>query len=181
MNAWKFIGPMALLFTISMSMSWQSQSAETRAGSLVIQDPRARATAPGAEVGAGYLSIMNMGDQSDWVIEIDATFAGHSEIHEMKMEGDIARMRPLESGLEVPAGQQVDLHPGGLHIMFMKLQHQLQEGGSYPVVLHFKRQGAVNVIFEVQKDPSGAHSNQHQKHDADRHDSQKNDHGSTPY
>ena len=179
MNSRKYIGPMVLLFTISIS--WQPQSAETRVGSLVIQDPRARATAPGAEVGAGYLSIMNMGDQSDWVIGIDATFAGHSEIHEMKMEGDIARMRPLEAGLEVPAGQQVDLHPGGLHIMFMKLQHQLQEGGSYPVVLHFKRQGAVNVIFEVQKDPSGAHSNQHQKHDADRHDSQKNEHGSTPY
>ena len=170
---------MALLFT--MSMSWQSQSAETRAGSLVIQDPRARATAPGTEVGAGYLSIMNMGDQNDWVIGIDATFAGHSEIHEMKMEGDIARMRPLESGLEIPAGQQVDLNPGGLHIMFMKLQLQLQEGDSYPVVLHFKRQGAVNVIFEAQKDPSGVHSSGHQERDADRQDSQQNDHQSSPY
>ena len=179
MNPRKFIGPMALLFT--MSMSWQSQSAETRAGPLVIQDPRARATAPGAEVGAGYLSILNMGDQNDWVIGIDATFARHSEIHEMKMEGDVARMRPLESGLEVPAGQQVDLNPGGLHIMFMKLQHQLQEGGSYPVVLHFKRQGAVNVIFEVQKDPSGVHSSGHQEHDADRQNSQQNDHQSSPY
>ena len=179
MNSRKYIGPMVLLFTISIA--WQPQSAETRVGSLVIQDPRARATAPGAKVGAGYLSIVNTGNQNDWVVGIDASFAEHSEIHEMKMEGDIARMRPLDSGLEVPAGQQVDLHPGGLHIMFMKLQHQLQEGDSYPVVLHFKRQGAVNVIFEVRKDPSGAHSNQHQKHDADRHDSQKNEHGSTPY
>jgi len=90
-------------------------------------------------------------------------------------------MRPLESGLEIPAGQQVDLNPGGLHIMFMKLQHQLQEGGSYPVVLHFKRQGAVNVIFEAQKDPSGVHSSGHQERDADRQDSQQNDHQSSPY
>jgi copper(I)-binding protein len=179
MNLRKFVGPMALLFT--MSMSWQSQSAETKAGSLVIQDPRARATAPGAEVGAGYLSIMNMGDQNDWVIGIDATFAGHSEIHEMKMEGDIARMRPLESGLEVPAGQQVDLNPGGLHIMFMRLQQQLQEGELYPAVLHFKLQGSVNVMFEVQTNPSGIHSSKHQTHDADSHDPQESEHRSKPY
>jgi len=92
------------------------------------------------------------------------------------MEGDIAKMRPLESGLEIPAGQRMDLNPGGLHIMFMKLQHQLRDGGSYPVVLHFKTQGAVNVVFEVQNDPSGAHSSGHEDHDAEAHGSQEHKH-----
>ena len=150
------------LIALATTPSWQAHSADTKVGSLMIQDPRARATAPGAPVGAGYLTVKNMGDQADLLIRVDAPFAGHTEIHEIKMDGDVAKMRPLQSGLKIPAGQSVNLAPGGLHIMFMDLQYPLKVGDTHTIVLHFKYHGEVTVLLTVRSDPSqsdteGAH------------------------
>ena len=158
---------MAILLATCASV--QADPAETSFGSLLINDARIRATAPGAKVGAGYLSVMNMGDQADRLIAVTASFAKNSEIHEMKMEEDIAKMRPLESGLEIPAGKSVELRPGGLHIMFMNLQQQLQAGATYSIILHFERQGNVDVPFEVLTDPGNMHSDDHKNHDEHGH------------
>jgi len=60
----------------------------------------------------------------------------------MKMEGDVMRMRALD-GLDLPAGQTVELKPGGLHLMFQQLKAPLQEGTQVPVTLVFQdAQGA---------------------------------------
>jgi copper(I)-binding protein len=68
--------------------------------------------------------------------------AAVGEIHEMKMEGDVMRMRALD-GLDLPAGQTVELKPGGLHLMFQQLKAPLQEGTQVPVTLVFQNaQGA---------------------------------------
>ena len=68
--------------------------------------------------------------------------AAVGEIHEMKMEGDVMRMRALD-GLDLPAGQTVELKPGGLHLMFQQLKAPLQEGTQVPVTLVFQdAQGA---------------------------------------
>ncbi len=63
--------------------------------------------------------------------------AAVGEIHEMKMEGDVMRMRALD-GLDLPAGQTVELKPGGLHLMFQQLKAPLQEGTQVPVTLVFQ-------------------------------------------
>ena len=142
------------LIVLAGAPSWQAHSAETKVGTLMIQDPRARATAPGASVGAGYLTIMNMGEQEDLLVRVNAPFAGHTEIHEIKMDGDVAKMRPLQSGLKIPAGQSVNLTPGGLHLMFMDLQHPLKAGDTHTIVLHFKYHGEVSALLTVRSDPS---------------------------
>ena len=144
------------LIALASTTSWKAHSTETKVGSLLIQDPRARATAPGAPVGAGYLTIMNMGEQEDLLMRVDAPFAGHTEVHEIKMDGDVAKMRPLQSGLKIPAGESVNLAPGGLHIMFMDLQHPLKEGNAHTIALHFKHHGEVSVLLTVRSDPSRA-------------------------
>jgi len=146
------------------TVSWQAHPAETNAGSLMIQDPRARATAPGASVGAGYLTIMNMGEQEDLLMRVDAPFAGHTEIHEIKMDGDVAKMRPLQSGLKIPAGESVNLAPGGLHIMFMDLQHPLKAGNTHTIALHFKYHGEVSVLLTVRSNPSHSDTEGDQHH-----------------
>ena len=151
------------LIVLAGAPSWQAHSAETKVGTLMIQDPRARATAPGASVGAGYLTIMNMGEQEDVLIRVDAPFARHTEIHEIKMDGDVAKMRPLQSGLKIPAGQSVNLTPGGLHLMFIDLQHPLKAGDTHTIGLHFKYHGEVSALLTVRSDPSqsGTESDHH--------------------
>lgn len=60
--------------------------------------------------------------------------AGTAEVHEMRMEGDVMRMRAISS-LELPAGKPVQLKPGGHHLMLMDLKMPLKPGTQVPVTL----------------------------------------------
>jgi copper(I)-binding protein len=59
------------------------------------------------------------------------------EVHNMSMDGGVMTMRPVEGGLEIPAGGAVELKPGGLHLMLIGLKAPLTEGGSVPLTLVF--------------------------------------------
>ncbi len=68
-------------------------------GGIVIHHPWTRATAGGATVGVGYLTITNNGKDADKLVGGAFTGADHVEIHEMKMDGDKMLMRQLKDGL----------------------------------------------------------------------------------
>jgi copper(I)-binding protein len=63
--------------------------------------------------------------------------AGIAEVHEMKMEGDVMRMRAVDA-LPLPPGQPVALKPGSYHIMLMQLKAPLQPQTSVPLTLHVR-------------------------------------------
>jgi copper(I)-binding protein len=67
-------------------------------GQLTFTSPWARATVKGAKVGAGYLMIVNAGED-DTLIKASTDVSERVEIHEMKMVGDVMKMRELENGL----------------------------------------------------------------------------------
>lgn len=75
--------------------------------------------------------------------------AGVTEIHEMKMEGDVMRMRALKDGLPLPAGQAVELKPGGYHVMLMDLKAPLPKDTSIPLTLVFKDAKGVESKMEI--------------------------------
>jgi copper(I)-binding protein len=60
--------------------------------------------------------------------------AGVAEVHEMKMDGDVMRMRAVPA-LDLPAGRTVQLKPGGYHVMLMELKQALPKGSTVPLVL----------------------------------------------
>ena len=70
---------------------------------LEIDDAWIKETPPNHPMTGGYFKIENDGNTADVLIGISADFAMKSEIHEMKMEGDVMKMRPLENGLVIPA------------------------------------------------------------------------------
>lgn len=117
---------------------------------LIINHPVARATPVNAPVSGGYMTITNNGAEADRLISATVDFAGDVQIHEMSMQGDIMKMRQLKDGLEIPAGEKVMLQPGSFHIMFMKLDKQLNEGETYKATLMFEKAGAVDVMFNVE-------------------------------
>ena len=53
------------------------------------------------------------------LVGVSTAVAGVAEVHEMKMDGDVMKMRALADGLELPAGKTVELKPGGFHVMLM--------------------------------------------------------------
>lgn len=133
-------------------------------GDLRIGHPWTRATAPTAKVGAGYMTIANRGGAPDRLVSASTEAAGRVEIHEMRMDGGVMRMRELADGIPLPAGAEVALKPGGNHLMLMDLRAPLRQGASVPVVLVFERAGRVEVELKVEPPggpAGGAHGHGH--------------------
>ena len=124
-------------------------AADTTIGDLTIAGAFTRATLPNAPVGGAYLTITNSGAADDRLVSASTPAAGMTQIHEMKMDGDVMKMNELPDGLVVPAGQTVKLEPGGYHLMLMKLTGPLVEGTKVPVTLTFEKAGTVEVEVEV--------------------------------
>ena len=79
--------------------SLDAAAQEFKAGSLVINQPWSRATAGGAKVGAGYMTITNNGSQPDRLVGGSLPQAGKFEVHEMRLENNVMTMRPVPGGL----------------------------------------------------------------------------------
>lgn len=130
-------------------------------GAIDIGHPYARATAPGQPTGGGFLKLSNQGE-ADRLLSASADVSDGVELHVMKMEGNVMRMRQVDA-IELPAGQTVELKPGGLHIMFTGLKAPLKEGTSFPMTLRFEKAGEVTVEVKVEK-TKAAPAAHHHKH-----------------
>ncbi|WP_353186531.1 copper chaperone PCu(A)C [Bosea sp. (in: a-proteobacteria)] len=137
---------------------------EFKAGPLKIGHPWSRATPAGAKVGGGYLTIENTGTAADRLVSVAVPFAARSEIHEMATKDGIMTMRPLENGIEVPAGGKVEFKPGGYHIMFMELKQPLKQGEMMKGTLTFEKAGSVDVEFKVDSIAAKGGADAHQGH-----------------
>lgn len=123
---------------------------EYKFGAIEIGHPWARATPRGAPVGGGFLKITNKGNAPDRLVGGSAAFAGRFELHEMKMDGGVMRMRPLPGGLEIKPGETVELKPGSLHVMFVDLKQPLQKGERVKGTLVFEKAGTVEIEYVVE-------------------------------
>jgi copper(I)-binding protein len=122
---------------------------DVKAGAIEIGHPHARAMVPGAKVGGGYLTFVNNGSIDDKLVSIICDRAKSSEVHQMSVSNGVMTMRPVAGGLVVPAGQTVELKPGGYHIMFMDVAKPFKEGEIVKATLTFEKAGPVDVEFAV--------------------------------
>lgn len=127
-----------------------------------------RPTVQGQKAGGSFLRIES--PTADRLVGGSSPVAGRVELHTMKMEGDVMRMREVD-GIEVPAGQAVALQPGGLHLMLMDLKSPLKAGDRFPLTLKFEKAGEVPVQVEVRAAAPGAASGG--KAEAEGHGSHK--------
>ena len=139
----------ALLFAAS------AHSHSFDVGSLHIDHPYARPTVAQQPSGAAFLSIENRGKTADKLVRASAPVAKEVQIHSMKMEGDVMRMRELDA-LEVNPAATVTLQPGGYHIMLIGLKQPLKTGDKFPLMLTFEKAGQVEVTVVVEERSKGA-------------------------
>ncbi len=132
-------------------------------GDLEIRHPASRATLPGQPVAGGFMTIANKGADADRLVSITAPdLSDDVQLHEMAMENDVMKMRQLPDGIEIPAGAEVELKSGGLHVMFMKIKHPLKEGESFKATLNFEKAGKIDVDFDIGAAKAAAkHGEQH--------------------
>ncbi|KAB2874123.1 MAG: copper chaperone PCu(A)C [Pseudorhodoplanes sp.] len=150
---------------LAQAMPHAAAGARTyKIGNLVIEAPWTRATPGGAKVAGGYMKIANSGKEPDRLVGGSFVRSGRFEVHEMSLEGDIMKMRPLARGLEIAPGAAVELKPGGFHIMFMDLKEGLKEGETVAGTLVFEKAGALALEYRVGPIGGGAPSGGHMGH-----------------
>ncbi|MEO8298254.1 MAG: copper chaperone PCu(A)C [Burkholderiales bacterium] len=120
-------------------------------GAIVIEHPYATPTPPAARTGAVYLrALRNTGEQPDRLIGATSPVAASVQIHEMRMDGDVMRMRELPALDLAPGATPAFGHGQALHLMLVDLKQPLKNGDSFPVTLKFERAGTQEVRVPVQ-------------------------------
>lgn len=126
-----------------------------------VDQPWMRATAPGAKVAGGFMTIQNQGAAPDRLVGAASPVAERIEVHVHVHEGGVMKMQQVQ-GLDVPAKGQFVLKPGGAHLMFVNIKRQINQGEKIPVTLRFEMAGELKVDYAVgglgAMGPGGAHS-----------------------
>jgi copper(I)-binding protein len=146
-----------LLFAMLLTGGVQAQTVE-------VKNAWARATAQGQKATGAFMQIT--APAASTLIGVSTPVAGVAEIHEMKMDGDVMRMRPLPKGLELPAGKAVQLKPGGYHLMLMDLKLPLQKDTTIPITLTLRDSKGVQSTQDLRVPvlsaaPAGQAEHQH--------------------
>jgi copper(I)-binding protein len=101
-----------------------------------VQDAWARTTVPGQKATGAFMTLTAR--DGSRLVGAASPVAGVTQVHEMKMEGDVMKMRALKEGLELPAGKAIELKPGSFHIMLMDLKVALPRDSTIPLTLTFR-------------------------------------------
>lgn len=129
----------AFFATLVLGLAAQAQTVEVR-------DAWARSTVPGQKASGAFMKLTAR--QGLRLVAAASPVAGVTEVHEMKMEGDVMRMRAI-AGLDLPAGQTVELKPGGYHVMLLDLKVALRKDSSIPLTLVFRDARGAESRVEV--------------------------------
>jgi periplasmic copper chaperone A len=121
---------------------------------IKVEGAWARPTVAGQAGGGGFLHI-TAGATADRLLGARSTASKVVELHTMEMDGNVMRMRQVD-GIDIPAGQTVQLKPGGLHVMFVGLNQTLKKGATIPLTLRFAKAGEVKVDMKVMTAPDAA-------------------------
>jgi copper(I)-binding protein len=95
----------------------------------------ARAVLPGQASSGGYMVLTAREPLK--LVGATSPAAAIIEIHQMKMEGDVMKMRAVDT-LDLSVGKPVEFKPGGYHFMLMDLQSPFKAGTQVPLTLQFK-------------------------------------------
>lgn len=148
-----------VLATAALLAATAARAHEFQLGALKIGHPWARATLPGQSAGGAYFSVQNGGPAADRLLGGSTPAAARVEVHEMRMDGDVMRMREM-TALDMPVGKLVTLAPGGLHLMLLGLKAPLKVGDKLPLKLRFEKAGEIEVMLHVENQPA-AHADAH--------------------
>jgi periplasmic copper chaperone A len=106
-----------------------------------------RATVPQQKATGAFMTLTAA--KGARLLEASSPIAGLVEIHEMKMENQVMRMRAVPV-IELPAGKPVDFGPGSYHVMLMDLRRQVKAGETVPITLVIEDADKKRATLQVQ-------------------------------
>ena len=138
----KFLSIIFICFVSSPSIAHQFQKEN-----ININHPHIKFTISSGPA-AGYMTIVNMGDKADKLLNIKVDFAV-AELHLSEINDGIVSMNKVDF-IEIPAQIAKSLKPGGYHVMFSKFNIELIDESELIGVLNFELAGEIKVVFEVE-------------------------------
>ena len=129
----KLLHTAALVSTLAAALASAPAWAQTAA--VKVEGAWARASVQGQKATGAFMRLT--AQDGARLVRAESPAAGVTEVHEMKMEGDIMKMRAIPA-LDLPAGKTVELKPGGYHVMLMDLKAPLAKDTSVPITLVFQ-------------------------------------------
>jgi periplasmic copper chaperone A len=118
------------------------------AQSVTVNHAWVRASVQGQSATGAFMSIT--AKENLRLVGVASPVAGVAELHEMKMDGGVMKMRAVEGGLEIPAGKTLELKSGGYHVMLMDLKAALPKDSTVPLTLVFKDAKGVESRVDLQ-------------------------------
>ena len=132
------------------------------AANISVTDAWVRATMPGQQVSGAYMQIQSDADAR--LLRASSTAIPRVEVHEMKMDGDMMRMREVQA-IDLPKGKTVSLQPGGFHIMLMNLPKPIAAGDIIPLTLVVESGGKQQTVeVKAEARAMGGGDMQHHHH-----------------
>ena len=137
-------------FAVALAMSASAGAANDQTGELRVEQAYARSTVPAKMSGAVYLTIENKGKTNDKLIAVTGPIAKSVEMHTMSMDGNVMKMREVQS-IEIKPAATVAMKPGdGYHIMLVGLKQPLKSGDKFPLTLSFEKFGKLKISVRVE-------------------------------
>ena len=124
-----------LFATVTLAAALASGAAMAHDDAIKVEGAWARASVQGQKATGAFMRLT--AKDGARLVRVESPVAGVSDVHEMKMEGDVMKMRALP-GLDLPAGKTVELKPGGYHLMLQHLKASLMKDTAVPLTLTFQ-------------------------------------------
>jgi len=164
---------MKKIFTVIAAISLAACSAEMNHGEgdvshaahqmdegIVISSARVLPPFPGRDTAAGYMSITNHSKSDDKLVSVTSPISGAVEIHNHIQEDGVMKMRQVD-GIEIKAGETIELKPGSFHLMMFKAE---LPDGQDDVSLTLNYENAPSVTMIVPLEGRGGKMDDHSGH-----------------
>jgi copper(I)-binding protein len=117
---------------------------------IEVEDPWGR-TSPKVVANGAFYMVLNGGETADRLVAADAEVCGTTELHQTIMNDGVMTMQQVEGGIDIPAGGQAILEPGGLHVMCINKASEFEVGDVIPVTLTFDKAEEQTVEAEIRE------------------------------
>lgn len=127
---------------------------------LELKSAWVRALPPFQPNTSAYLTLVNVGEVAIAVVGASSDIAQKVEIHRTREVDGLMRMEQLE-GLALAPGDQLELAPGGTHLMLLDLAYMPAPGDEVRLCVQLASGGEVCTVADVRK---SADAQGHQHH-----------------
>jgi copper(I)-binding protein len=142
------VGFFVLSITMAATLpSWASSAKYDGTGIRVVE-AWARASIGTARPAAAYVTLVNDSTKPALLLSVSSPAAGNVNVHKTVKDGEVMKMVPADS-LEIPAGERIEMKPGGYHIMLMELRQAIRKGETLDLALEFAGGAVIDISARV--------------------------------